>query len=284
MGSLECNGMERLLFGTAGAPLSSRFMSTEGGIERIRELGLDCMEVEFVRGVNMSPQVAALVAEVAAKRGVKLTAHAPYFINLNARDPEKLQASKERILQTARIASIFGAESITFHPAYYLGDLPSKVYERVKRSLQEIRERLTAEGNHIWIKPEIMGKPSGFGTLEELLDLSTEVERVAPCIDFAHCHARTGQFNSYPEFAGILKRIKEKLGREALENMHIHVSGIEYRGKGEIRHLVLRGSDFRYGDLLKALKEYDVKGLLICESPNREEDALLLQESYNKIP
>jgi uncharacterized membrane protein YadS len=40
--------------------------------------------------------------------------------------------------------------------------------------------------------------------LEEILNLSTELDGVAPCIDFAHRHAQTGKFNSYPEFASIL--------------------------------------------------------------------------------
>jgi len=29
------------------------------------------------------------------------------------------------------------------------------------------------------------------------------------------------------------------------------------------------------------LKDYDAQGMVICESPNLEEDALLLQETYN---
>ncbi len=276
--------MERLLFGTAGAPLSSQPPTTEGGINRIRELGLDCLEVEFVQGVKMNPKGAALVAEAAAKKGVKLTAHAPYFINLNAREPEKVRASQERVLQTARIASIFTAESITFHPAYYFDDPPAEVYEKVRRRLQEIREQLSAEGNHIWIKPELMGKPSQFGTVEEVINLCLELEGLAPCIDFAHWHARTGGFNSYSEFADILKRIEERLGREALDNMHLHLSGIEYGTRGERKHLVLLESDLRYEELLRALKDYAVKGLAICESPNREEDALLLKESYHRLP
>ena len=44
-----------LLFGTGGVPLSAKSSSTEAGIERIAELGLGCMEVEFVWGVKMSP-------------------------------------------------------------------------------------------------------------------------------------------------------------------------------------------------------------------------------------
>jgi len=123
--------MEKLLFGTGGTPHSSRTPSTIDGIKRIAELGLGCMEIEFVQGVKMGEAGARLVAETAAREGVKLSAHGPYFINLNAREPEKVIASQERILQTARIASICGAESIIFHPAYYLGDPQEKTYSAV---------------------------------------------------------------------------------------------------------------------------------------------------------
>ncbi len=276
--------MAGLLFGTGGTPHSAKTPSTIDGIERIAELGLGCMELEFVQGVRMGEAGARLVAETAAKLGIELTAHAPYFINLNAREPEKLRASQNRILQTARIASLCGAESITFHPAFYLGDSPEKTYTTVKKYLGEILDELKRENNRVWIRPEIMGKPSQFGTLEEILNLSTELERVAPCIDFAHWHARTGGFNSYPEFVSILEQVKERLGRAALDNMHIHVSGINYGSKGERNHLNLRESDFQYIELIQALKDYDAKGVVICESPNLEEDAQLLQATYRHLP
>jgi deoxyribonuclease-4 len=64
--------------------------------------------------------------------------------------------------------------------------------------------------------------------------------------------------------------------------MHIHLSGIHYGKKGEIKHLELRESDLRYKELLKALKTREVSGLIVCESPNLEEDALLLQQSYRE--
>ena len=135
----------------------------------------------------------------------------------------------------------------------------------------------------MWIRPEITGKHSAFGTVEEILNLCTELEGLAPCLDFAHWHARTGIFNSYQEFASILQQIKERLGRAALDDIHIHLSGIKYGGKGEIKHLNLKESDLQYIELLKALRDYDVKGLAICESPNLEDDALLLQATYNSL-
>ena len=272
-----------LLFGTAGVPRSTKIKSTQSGIERIAELGLGCMEMEFVQGVRMSEAGAHLVAETATKTGVRLSAHAPYFINFNAHESEKIEASQERLLQTARIAWLCGAESIVFHAAFYLGDSPEKVYNTVKKHLRETLTQLKEENNGVCIRPETMGKLSQFGTMEEMLNLCTELEGLGICIDFAHWHARTGGFNSYREFASILLQIEEKLGRTALDNMHIHVSGIAYGGKGEIKHLNLKESDFQYAELLKALKDYKAKGIVICESPNLEEDALLLQATYNTL-
>ena len=50
MTSLKRTG---LIFGTAGAPVNSEQPTPEAGIERVAELGLGCMEVQSVRGVNM---------------------------------------------------------------------------------------------------------------------------------------------------------------------------------------------------------------------------------------
>jgi deoxyribonuclease-4 len=275
--------MAGLLFGTGGAPHSSKTQSTIDGILRIAELGLGCMEIEFVQGVRMGEAGARLVAETASSIGVKLSAHAPYFINLNARDREKIRASQDRILQTARIGSLCGAESIVFHTGFYLGDPPREAYERVKSYLAEILDRLERENIRVWVRPEVTGKESQFGTIDEILDLSVELKGVAPCIDFAHWHARTGEFNSYPEFASVLRKVRERLGEEALNNIHIHVAGIFYSQSGEVRHLNLEESDLRYVELLKALLDCDVGGLVICESPNLEVDARLLQETYNEL-
>jgi deoxyribonuclease-4 len=273
-----------LLFGTGGVPVSAESRSTEAGIERIAELGLGCMEVEFVQGVKMRPEVAVAVGELAARKKIALTAHGPYYVNLNAVEPQKVHMSKERILQTARIAALFGARSITFHAAFYLKDSPAQTYAVVKKHLQEVVNILQKEGNKVTISPEVTGKPSQFGTLEELLRLSSEIEGVLPCIDFSHWHARTGRANSYQEFLAVLDMVENKLGRRGLDNMHIHLSGIAYGSKGEIKHLMLAESDLRYTELLEALKERRAKGVVVCESaPDLEQDALLLQRTYREL-
>ncbi|HDN80775.1 MAG TPA: hypothetical protein ENG33_09970 [Chloroflexi bacterium] len=276
--------MEALLFGTAGIPHSTPKRSSEMGVKRIRELGLDCMELAFVRRVSMGEKAAAKVREMATREKVSLSVHAPYYVNLNSPEKEKVEASRQRILAAARVGWLCGARNIVFHPAFYHNDEPKVVMQRVKTHLEELAAILREEGVDVVLRPETTGKPTQFGSLEEIIALSKEIEGVAPCVDFAHIHARTGAYNSYEEFASILELIKRELGPEALADMHIHISGIEYGPKGEREHLNLRNSDLRYVELLQALKDYGVKGLAICESPNLEEDALLLKETYLKAP
>ncbi|MBN1367665.1 MAG: TIM barrel protein [Dehalococcoidales bacterium] len=276
--------MAELLFGTGGTPNSTpKPPSTIDGIERIAELGLGCMELEFVRGVHMSKDTALQVAAAANKLKVKLTAHAPYFINLNSAEIDIIKASQYRILQTARIAKLCGAESIAVHAAFYGGESTDKVYKTVKKYLAEVLEQLSGEKNNVWIRPEIMGKGTQFGTVEEIVNLSAELPQVLPVVDFAHWHARTGQNNTYDEFAAVLEQIKQKLGKKALDSMHMHISGIKYGLKGELKHLNLQESDLNYPELMKALKDYRVGGFAICESPNLEEDALLLKSTYESL-
>ena len=274
-----------LLFGTGGIPHTSASpKNLINGIKRISELGLGCTELEFVYGVRMTDPEAENVANTAGKLKIKLTAHAPYYINLNAHEHDKLISSQDRLLQTARVASLCGASDIVFHTAFFLKDNPAEVYARVKKLLSGIIVEIKKQNKSVRLRPELMGKVSQFGDLEEILNLCSEVEGLAPCLDFAHLHSRTGKYNSYYEFKSVLAQIEKKLGRSALDNMHIHLSGINYNNKsGEIMHLNLKESDFNYTELLQALKEQDVKGKLICESPNLEEDALHLQETYNKV-
>ncbi len=45
--------VDKLRFGTAGIPLSTKPYNTLNGIARVKELGLDSMELEFVRSINV---------------------------------------------------------------------------------------------------------------------------------------------------------------------------------------------------------------------------------------
>ena len=113
--------MKEILFGTAGIPLSSNPRTTADGIKHVRKLGLGAMELEFVRSVNISKEKAPEIRKAAEENDVVLTCHAPYFINLNSLEEQKIKASIERILNSARIANLCGGYSVCFHAGLYMG-------------------------------------------------------------------------------------------------------------------------------------------------------------------
>lgn len=271
---------KKLLFGTAGIPQSTTSQSTLAAVQEISRLGLDCLEIEFVWGVKMGSDLCQKIKKKAKELRVALSVHAPYFVNLNSAEEGKRLSSQERLLSSARMAEKCGAKSVVFHCGYYGKSNPGTTYETIRKGLQDILSILKSERNPVVLRPETMGKKSQFGSLEEILFLCRDLDGMLPCIDFSHIHAREGKVNSYDEFFRVLKKIEKKLGNGAIKNMHIHISGVAYSGKGEIKHLILNESDFRYEEWIQTLKDYGIEGRVICESPNQEQDALMLKKLY----
>jgi len=275
--------MDKLRFGTAGIPVRTKG-DTIQGIKDVKKIGLDSFELEFVHSINIKEDKAPDVKKTAKENDIVLTCHGPYFMNLNSDEKKKYYASIHYVVNSAKILSLCEGWSVCFHAGYYMKQNPEKVYEKIRDALKEIVKKVKEFDDKIWIRPEISGKKVQFGDVDELIKLSQDVEQVMPCIDFSHLYARTnGKNNTYEDFKKILIEVEKKLGKKALSEMHMHATGIEYGDKGEKNHLILEKSDFNYKDLMKALKEFKVKGCLTCESPNLEDDALLMKKYYEKL-
>ncbi len=273
---------DKLNFITAGMPLRTGKGTYPQAFDILTEMNLDGMELEFVHGVRMNDNHRKFVKE--KSKDFVITAHGPFYINLNSKEVEKIDASIQRIIDTASVASQAGAFSITFHAAFYMGGDKETVYNQVKKQTGRIIDVLEREKINVWIRPETTGKATQWGDLDEIINLSKEFDQVLPCVDFSHLHARTaGEYNTYDEFSKVVEKIGNELGQYALENFHGHLAGIEYTSKGEKQHLNLQESDMNYKDLIKVLKEFGVKGALVCESPNIEDDCKLLKEFYNSL-
>lgn len=269
--------MEKLHFLTAGIPSVSKDYET--AFETLKNMDLDGLEIEFVHGVRMSEKTQNIVKE--NKNGLVLTSHGPYYINLSSIEEEKQKASVTRILDTARMANSLGAYSITYHAGFYMGRDKKEVFDIILKKHEEITKTLEKEENEIWIRPETTGKGTQWGDLDEIIELSKNFKNVLPCVDFAHLHARSnGKFNTYDEFCKIFEKIGNELGDVALNNFHAHMAGIAYGEKGEKHHLIFSESDFNYKDLLKAFKKFDIKGVIVCESPNIEVDCKILKDFW----
>jgi deoxyribonuclease-4 len=272
-----------LRFGTSGVPLSSAKRSSEAGIARARQLGLDHLELAWGNGVKMKDATADRIAAAAREHGISLTAHAPYYVNLCG-SPEVLERSLGRLVESGRLGTRCGAESVTFHAGFLGARTPAGARRCVTRGLRQVTRTLRQSGAVLDLRPELTGRPSQVGALEDLLEWSAAVPGVRPCIDFSHHVARhSGGHNGYAHFAAMLEAVRTRLGRDALRRLHVHVSGIEWGPHGERRHVALRDTRFRWRELLRALKDFGVEGWLVCESPAMEEDALRLQRAWRRM-
>jgi deoxyribonuclease-4 len=273
--------MDKLNFITAGMPLRTEPKNYKKAFDVLDEMSLDGIELEFVHGVRISEDSQEIVKRVSKEKNMVVTAHGSYYINLNSKEEEKVEASVVRILDTAAMVSKLGGYSMTYHAAFYMGNDKETVFQKVKTQTDRIIEIVERDDLKVWIRPETTGKVVQWGDLDEIIRLSKEYKQVLPCVDFSHLHARTGGGqNTYDDFCRSLESIGTGIGQYALDNFHGHLAGIDYSPKGEKKHLNLEESDMNYKDLLKALKEFNVKGAIVCESPNIEEDCKLIKEYY----
>ena len=273
-------------FGTVGSPLATpkKPGGSVGAIEFSKSIGLNTFELGWVQSVRVTEVTCAAIKAKAEEQQVSLSVHAPYFINLNGLD-EEWPKSRKRLMDAAIYGNLAGATDIIFHPGSYFGNPPADVLKIAIPRLQGCVEELRKAGNPVTLRPETMGKSAMLGSFEDTLAMSTAIEGVQPCIDFAHLHARPGDgtINTYDEWSALLKMYQKALGKKALKRLHIHLSGIEYGPKGEKNHLALDKSDLKLKLLFQALKDFNCAGRILCESPIMEEDALIMKKTWMKV-
>jgi len=275
-------------FGTVGSPKSTpkKPGGSVGAVIHIADLGLNGLELGWVRSVRVSEKTCALIKDTAQEHDIAISVHAPYFINLNA-DDEEWPKSRKRLMDAAHYGHLAGANDIVFHPGSYFGKSPEEVLPIAIDRLAGCLEEICSAGNTVTLRPETMGKSAMLGSLEDTLKMSQAIEGVEPCIDFAHLHARPGDgsMNTYDEWTRILDAYGNALGDSALQNLHTHLSGIEYTPKGEKKHLPLEESDLDFRILLQALKDFGCGGHIFIESPDEhlEGDALVAQKIWMEV-
>jgi len=227
------------------------------------------VEVAFTYGVRMKPEAAEAVGVLARQKGITLSIHAPYYINLAAEDPAKLAASKDRIQASCRMAAIMGARNVVFHAGFYQGRSAEKTFTRIAAAIAQLQAFVGKNRWAVALCPETTGKPSQFGSLDECLLLARETG-CEFTVDFSHLLARAGGRLDYGK---ILDRLPPKF--------HAHFSGIEYGPTGEKRHVRTRPTFF--APLAHELVRRKIELTLINESPAAYRDAAMMKRMIERL-
>ena len=100
-------------FGTVGSPVGTpkKPGGSVGAIAFSRSLGLEALELGWVRSVRVSEATCADIKFAGQEQGVALSVHAPYYINLNA-DETEWPKSRQRLMDAAHYGNLAGATDI----------------------------------------------------------------------------------------------------------------------------------------------------------------------------
>ena len=260
----------RVLLGPAGS--GGYAHSTLEGVQKLPGLGLQALEVEFVRGVGMGKRLAKSVGAEAKKQDISLSVHAPYYINLASKEPKKIEQSKKRILDSCERMHLMGGGPVVFHPSYFGGMDKKYVYKITKQAIVDMQKTIKKNKWKCRLATETTGKHSAFGSLDESIKLVNETG-IDMCIDFAHLYARNNGSINYGEVFDKIKFLK-------LKHLHIHFSNIEFTAKGERRHLTIENKEPDFTPLAKEILDRKLKVTIISESPATWKDAQKMRRIF----
>jgi len=244
----------------------------EERLERYKKLGLNACEIAFTYGVYIKEDDAKKIGEKAKELDIQLTIHAPYWINLNSEEREKIEKSKERILNSLKIGDLLNASLVVFHPGYYGKMDKKKTFENIKKEILELQEKRKELKIKTQLAGETTGKKNVFGSIEEIKKLVDETG-IRFCLDIAHIKARYGE--NRISLKELFKMFKGPL--------HLHFSGIEYGEKGEKKHKLTEEKEIE--ELVKNIPKQR-RVTIINESPMPVEDSvktLLKLKEQNRI-
>jgi deoxyribonuclease IV len=246
----------KICFGPAGL---GSVKTAEERLEEYSKLGFKACEIAFTYGVYIKHKEDSVrIGHKAKDLGIRLSIHAPYYVNLNSAEKVKREASKKRILDCCEVGELLGAEIVVFHPGYY-GENREEAYDAIREGVLELMKEIKRKKWKIKIAPETMGKVNVFGSVEEISKLVKDTG-CDFCIDFAHILARDKKVDY------------EKVEKLFPENKwHVHFSGIVYGEKGEKHHKTTERNEWK--ELLKNLpREKDI--VIINESPTMVDDCV----------
>lgn len=255
----------------------------------VKNYGLDAYEYSFGHGYQMSNELARQAGVLFQENDIKLSLHAPFYINFANPDEEMFEKTKGYINTGIKFLRAFGADRLIFHAAS-CGKMTREealklTHDRFIETFDKLQENKELDG--LLMCPETMGKTMQIGTYKEIINLCTLNKHLVPTFDFGHINAlEQGSLKTQEDFKRVFDYSLEKLGYDKTNNAHIHFSKIQYGAKGEIKHLnyddMIYGPDF--DELAQVLVDYNLSPRVICESMSMmPHDALIMKKIYKKI-
>ncbi len=253
-------------FGYSGMPPDQT--SDEEFLDGLAERGHRAFELSFTKGFPWRERRCAGFAAAAADRGIRLTAHAPYFAVLTVADRERAGQCRSALEHTIKLGAELGAPLIVAHLGALRDETPDRVFPRVREHLEWIGGKTSHLG--VGLGLETAGKTNQLGSLGDIALLASEFPFVRPVPDWAHLHAITrGGLDSQEAFATVFGFLRDNFPAWMLDPLHTQFSDVLYGEAGEIRHIAYGEGTLRAAPLAGAVREAGLRITVISESRDR---------------
>ena len=235
-------------------------------MEFLNELGLNGYEYSLEEGVHISDDGCEILKSEARKFGISLSVYSGKFFST--------------LEESAEIAEKIGAKRVVVP----LGNCAVKSRKSVYDDALLKMKNVLLKYKDIYLYPELMGLIHDFGTLDEILKLSAEDERIIPAINFANLFARS--LGKDIDYEYVLKKVIKKIGKEKANKLHIYLSNVSFTNQGFKSYADFREetqNNFKFEPVIDAIKKLELKPFIVCRSPyDCYRESKLIKDYYER--
>ena len=248
----------------------------EKAIERQKEVGGNCGQI-FAGSPRTwsvkeySEDDASKFREAREQSGQgPYSIHSTYLVNLATPKDDLLEKSKACIQKELYAAEKLGIEYLVFHPGAHTGSGREAGIDTITSAVDDldIPDSVTLLFENTAGKGTTLGK--SFGELREMVE-GTSQENVGVCIDTCHAHAAGYNLSDEKGFSDMMQEIKEDLGLENVEVLHLNDSKDELGSEKDNHEHIGEGNigDKGFSNVVNSEGLEDLP--MILETPNTDE-------------
>jgi len=268
-------------FGPAGIPLSCKGRTLKDGIEDIHALQLDAMEIQLLRPQREIPEDLDLIRELGEELDVKLSIHAPYYMDLLGDEVYK-ERSVENVSWAGEMAKALGADIVSIHVGMYHDHAPEEALDIAIKEVRALRDKFKKLGYEAQIGIETSGRQKVFGSLDEVLTIVKRVQRTIPVLNIPNIHSREGgTLREVDDFEDLFAKVRNVTKSDLF---YLHFSGVEHADGDKIMATPIKKGDLRFDPLAEMMlnhEDWDFR--VISESPLLEHDAVYMKLILDRI-
>lgn len=248
----------------------------EKAIERQKDVGGNCGQI-FAGSPRTwsvkeySEEDASEFREAREQSGQgPYTIHSTYLVNLATPKEDLLEKSKACIQKELYAAEQLGVEYVVFHPGAHTGSGREAGIETIVSAVDDldIPDSVSLLFENTAGKGTTLGK--SFGELREMVE-GTSQENVGVCIDTCHAHAAGYELSDEQGFSDMIQEIKEDLGLENVEVLHLNDSKDERGSEKDNHEHIGEGNigDKGFSNVVNSEAFEDIP--MVLETPNTDE-------------